>query len=116
MNRIVILLTWISISFLNSCSLFSPRKDFERHLRSENRCNVTFWKATDGTDKITTEIDYPNKKSIYVDGADLSKVLTETQINQATYLYVGDWDESEKKIDQNFYQEYQKWFSARGNN
>lgn len=100
----------MSISLLSSCSLFSPEKDFERHLRSENRCKVIFWKANDGTNKITTEIVYPNNRSIYVDGADLSNVLTETERKRATYQYVGFWDESEKKTAQNFYQEYQKWY------
>lgn len=102
------------VVFLNSCSLFSPKKSFERHLKSENRCKVTYWKVnegTEGTDKIFTHIDYPNNKSVYVDGTDLSKVLTETERSRATYQYVGKWDESEKKIDENFYQEYQKWMS-----
>jgi hypothetical protein len=103
------------VSFLASCSLFTPMKDFERHLKLENRCKVTFWKATDGTNKITTEIVYPNNKLIYFEGDDLSEVLTETEMNQATYQYVGDWDDSEKKIAQNLEQEYQKWLSGRRN-
>jgi hypothetical protein len=103
------------VSFLASCSLFTPMKDFERHLKLENRCKVTFWKANDGTDRISTQIDYPNNKAIYVDGADASKFLTETERNRAIYQYVGEWDASEKKIAQNLEQEYQKWLSGRRN-
>ena len=73
---------------------------------------VIFWKANDGSNKLTTEIDRPSGKPLFFDGHDVAN-LSKPERDTAVYKYVGDWKEDEKTVVQNFDEEYRKWLSSR---
>ena len=93
---------------LSSCYYFGPFSRFERHVKSENRHIVIFYKANDGSGKITTVIENPDSTKVRFQGTDITKYLDEGERRGAVYAYIGNWEESEKKY-QNYHEEFPKW-------
>jgi hypothetical protein len=112
-NRLSAAVVGLAICSLGSCSLFSPRKTFEKKLRTDNRCYVIFWKTYD-EGRITTEIRKPDSTIVIISGNNMGESLSKAERDNAVYQYSGDWKDSEKKPRPNYRNEYRKWAISEG--
>jgi hypothetical protein len=111
-----ILLSMFLALLASSCHCFFPQDSFIKNI-IKTRHFVIFWKANDGSNKITVEVRNPDSTVTYLKNkADLRKFLTPDEIDNAVYKYVGYWENSEKDIHENFDEEYKTWLIRKCNN